>query len=412
MDAGGLTRFLEEQASANSFLQLDPPPVTPWLPRWTQAFAAAAGEVPDTAAPGPSLMAHIMGQIDGLLRSRRERQIALVLAEAIEPSGWLGQPWDSLVRQARCSAGDAEAVLARLQTMEPTGLFARDLRECLTLQATEAGHLDEVMFCMIEHLDMLARREFGALAARCKVPESEILRRLRLVRGYDPKPGARFDHGAADAREPDLVVTKGDAGWEVALNRSALPSLVVRRPDGVVEAEAERRALASALGLTRMVERRNATLLRVAREVLVRQSGALEGGFGALVPLGMAEVASALDLHPGTVSRVVAGTAVATPHGTWRLRSLFDSGIGGVSATATRARIESLVAAEGDTPLTDDALAAALSAAGTPVARRTVAKYREALGIPPAGSRRKAGQRRRKSDGTAASGGDAAPGSL
>lgn len=397
MDAGGLTRFLQEQAAANPFLAVEPPPLTPWLPRWTQAFGASLPDGrPEAQAPGPSLIAHVMAQIDGLLRSRRERQIALVLAEALEPSGWLGQPWEALVRQTRSAAGDAEAVLARLQTMEPTGLFARNLGECLRLQAQEAGHLDTVMSCMIDHLDMLAARDFAALARLCNVPEVQIVARLRLIRGYDPKPGARFDPGAADAREPDLVVTTTEAGLLVTLNRSSLPTLAVRRPATRPEAEAERRALASALGLARMVERRNATLLRVAREILARQTAALTGGLGALVPLTLADVAAALDLHPSTVGRVVAGAAVATPQGTWMLRHLVVGKVGDASAAAIRAAIDRLVAAEDPArPLTDDALAAALGLAGLPVARRTVAKYREMLGIPIAGARRRHARRRR-----------------
>ena len=190
------------------------------------------------------------------------------------------------------------------------------------------------------------------------------------------------------------MVVKGEAGWEVQLNRSALPQLSVRRPPGRPEAAAERAALAEALGLRRMVERRNLTLLRVAREVLIQQAAVLDGGLGQLVPLTQAEVALALDLHESTVSRVVAGVSVATPQGTWALRSLFGPGVGEVSPAAIRAEIVRLVAAEDPArPLGDGQLAEALAAGGRPVARRTVAKYREMLRIPTAGVRRR--QRRR-----------------
>jgi RNA polymerase sigma-54 factor len=140
MDAGGLTRFLEEQAARNPFLVVEEPPVLPmaWLPRWSTAFAAARrGETgqTDPEMPAPSLMAHVLAQIQALTRSARERQIALVLAEALEPSGWLGRPLADLARQAGCAPADAEAVLMRLQQIEPTGLFARSLAECLRLQA-------------------------------------------------------------------------------------------------------------------------------------------------------------------------------------------------------------------------------------------------------------------------------------
>lgn len=397
MDAGGLTRFLEEQAAKNPYLAVEDAPIAPaaWLPRWSAALAEATGggDMPETASAAPSLMAHVLSEIETLTRSPRERQIALVLAEALEPSGWLGQPLALLARQAGCAIGDAEAVLARLQGIEPTGLFARGLAECLRLQAAEAGRLDPVMECLLEHLDLLASGQLARLATMCGVTEADIVARLRVIRSFDPKPGAQFDPGAVDTREPDLVVTRSDTGWEVQLNRSALPAVSVRRPGTRPQAEADRAALAEALGLRRMLERRNATLLSVAREVLTQQAAALDGGLGQLVPLTLGEVALALDLHESTISRVVAGVSVATPQGTWRLKSLFAPKVGDVSATALRDRIARLVAVEDPrAPLTDGALTEALLAEGRQVARRTVAKYREMLRIPTAGIRRRSRQ--------------------
>lgn len=421
MDAGGLTRFLEEQAERNGFLAVTAPPVDPaaWTPRWTSAFHNQPSDLPnhaqpdysrpeharpnqahpdlarpdlarpDTAQPGPSLMAHVLSQIETITRSERERSIALVLAEAIEPSGWMGNPLADVAAQARCSTADAEAVLMRLQRMEPTGLFARSLAECLTLQAAEAGHLDAVMTGMLANLDLLAEGRTARLADICGVPEADILSRLRVIRSFDPKPGAQFEPGTVDTREPDLTVTRGGQGWLVALNRSALPALSVHRPGTRPEAPEERAALAQALGLCRMVHQRNATLLRVAREVITRQQAVLDGGLGALQPLGMAEVAEAVGLHESTVSRAVAGVALATPRGTWALRSLFGPRVGDTSAAAIRAEIARLVAGEDvAAPLTDQALTHALAAAGRAVARRTVAKYRVQLRIPTAGQRR------------------------
>ena len=395
MEAGGLTRFLEEQAARNPFLVVEEPPVLPmtWLPRWSTAFAAAGrgdGGQTDPEMPAPSLMVHVLSQIQAVTRSARERQIALVLAEALEPSGWLGRPLADLARRAGCAPADAEAVLMRLQQMEPTGLFARSLAECLRLQAQEADRLDPVMQTVLDNLGLVASGEIGALARLCAVPESEVLARLRVIRSFDPKPGTRFDPGSSDAQEPDLIVTPGPAGWDVQLNRSALPALSVRRPEGRLTAQAERAALAEALGLRRIVERRNTTLLRVAREVMQRQMAALDAGLAALRPMSLADVADALDLHESTVSRAVAGVSIATPQGTWQLRALFGPQVGDRAAAAIRAQIAQLVAAENPArPLTDRAITEALLASGRDVARRTVAKYREMLRIPPAGSRRR-----------------------
>ena len=395
MDAGGLTRFLEEQAARNPFLAVEEPPVLPatWLPRWGAAFAAcrcSESGRSDPAMPAPSLMAHVLTQIRALACAPAERQIALALAEALDPSGWLGRPLADLARQANCSFAQAEAVLMRLQRIEPTGLFARSLAECLRLQAQEADRLDPVMQRVLENLEMVASGQIGALARLCAVPESDVMARLRVIRSFDPKPGAQFDPVNCDTHEPDLIVTEGAQGWEVQLNRSALPALSVRRPQGRLTAQAERAALAEALGLCRIVERRNTTLLRVAHEVLQRQTAALDRGLAGLRPMTLADVAGALNLHESTVSRLVAGVSIATPQGTWQLRALFGPQVGDRSAAAIRAEIAQLVAAEDPArPLTDRAITEALLASGREVARRTVAKYRDMLRIPPAGSRRR-----------------------
>ncbi|MEH6775547.1 MAG: RNA polymerase factor sigma-54 [Cereibacter changlensis] len=397
-DASGLTRYLEEQAGENPHLALEPAQAVPgeWLPRWTEALAGLGGRggasVELAASAAPSLMAHVMQAVDGLFPSGRPRRLAVLLAEALEPSGWLGRPLAEIAAQGGATLPEAEAVLARLQGIEPTGLFARSLAECLRLQAVEEGCLDQTLSCMLAHLDVVAAGEFTRLARICAVTEAEIVARLRLIRGFDPKPGAQFDAGSAAVREPDLIVTRGEEGWQVALNRSALPSVRVSRPEQRPKTPQARAAWTQAQSLGRMVESRNATLLRVGREILGRQEAALEAGMTALVPMTMAEVAEAVDLHESTISRVVAGTSVDTPKGTWWLRRLFSGRIGeaGPSAAALRAALTRLVAAEDPAaPLSDVALTEALAAEGVTLARRTVAKYREMLNIPPASRRRR-----------------------
>ncbi|MEN9409643.1 MAG: polymerase sigma-54 factor [Pseudomonadota bacterium] len=378
-DAVGLTRYLEEQAAENPALVLGPAPMGEWLPRW-DGVLGDAGAVDRVAAAGPSLMAHVMEAVEGLRLSPRERRIAEALADGLEPSGWLGVTVEAVAR----SVGEAEAavaaVLARLQRMEPAGLFGRSLAECLRLQAEAEGIAGPVVLAVIGDLRAVAAGEAGRIARRLGVAEAEVEAAVRAVRGLDPKPGAQFGAFAAPVREPDVIARRRAEGWEVSLNRSSLPTLAVR--DGRGEGQGAARAL------LRLVEARNATLLRVAREVLRRQEAALDGGVRALVPMTMADVAGALALHESTVSRVVAGTSVDTPGGTLWLRALFSGalGEGGASAAALRARLAEVVAAEDRArPLSDAALVAAL---GGVVARRTVAAWREALGIPPAHRRR------------------------
>lgn len=387
-DAAGLTRFLEEHAAENPYLALERPVVADWLPRWTVALGTG-GDFPTEErdeAPAPSLIAHLMAEVDRLFPAGRARQIALVLAEAVEPSGWLGAPLATLAAEAKASVAEATAVLHKLQGIEPTGLFAQNLADCLRLQAREAGVLDKTLGVMLDNLDVLARGEFARLAKLCHVAEADIMARLRSIRAMEPKPGTHFAQGAAMVREPDLIAKMGINGWEVTLNKSALPAVRLDKPAKVPRDDVAKTAWSAAQSVARMVAARNATLLAVGAEVMRRQVVALDRGIGAIAPLTMADVALALDLHESTVSRVVAGTSIDTPRGTWWLRALFSGSMGGdVSAASLRDRLARIVAGEDRAkPLSDEALAKALSQGGADIARRTVAKYRDAMNIPPA----------------------------
>lgn len=381
-DALGLSRYLEEQAAENPQLILARPPPGDWTARWKSALAPSAEA--ETAAAAPSLVSHALALVEALRLPPQQARLAEALVEALEPSGWLGTPLPAIAQRSAVPLREVEAVLARLQARaEPTGLFARDLAECLRLQAEEAGELDPPMAAVLARLDLVARGEIDRLAREAGIEPETIRLRIARLRRYDPKPGAGFESLAAPLREPDLIAEKREGVWVVQLNRSALPSLSVAEGRGKGRAEAR--------ALVRLVEGRNATLLTVAQEILARQQAALDQGPSALVPMTMAQVAEALGLHESTVSRVVAGTAVDTPRGTWWLRALFTQAAreGGPAAGALRDRLARLVADEDPAaPLSDEALARALAEGGAPIARRTVAKYRAMLGLPPAHRRR------------------------
>ncbi|NGM44698.1 RNA polymerase sigma-54 factor [Rhodobacter sp. SGA-6-6] len=389
-DAAGLSRFLEEAAAENPHLLVEPAPPGDWLPRWSEPLrqlregaAPAAEEI--AAAAGPSLQAHVAELLAGLRLRGAEARLAEGLALALEPSGWLGRPLEALAAEAGLAPAQAEAVLARVQAAaDPAGLFARDLAECLRLQAAEEGWLDPLAEGVLARLPLVAAGAVERIARELAAEEAAVEAVIRRIRGLDPKPGARFAACAAPLREPDLIALRGPEGWEVRLNGAALPALRLAGEKGPGRSAAQ--------ALVRMVEGRNATLLRVARAILARQVAALEQGIGALRPMTMAEVAEATGLNQSTVSRAVAGTAVDTPRGTWWLRQLFSRPVRGEgpAAAALRDSLARLVAAEDAArPLSDAALAQALAAAGAPVARRTVAKYRDMLGIPPAHRRQK-----------------------
>jgi len=391
-DAIGLTRYLEEQAADNPHLVLTRTVAQDWLPRWTSVLRSQAlPEAAEHAAPGASLIGQVFALIASLRLSPREAAIAEALAEAIEPTGWLGQPLAAIAARTQVPETEVEAVLGHLQrAADPPGLFARNLAECLRLQAIDAGELDAAMTAVLNRLDLVALGDVARIARDAGLDPAEVRARIDRLRGYDPKPGASFDPHAAPLREPDLVASKTEAGWLVALNRSALPTVSLAEAAGQTKPDPKARAEARAI--IRMVEGRSATLLAVGQEILLRQVPALDAGLGAMVPMTMTEVAEAVGLHVSTVSRVVAGTAVDTPRGTWWLRGLFTQAAqdGGPAAGALRDRLARLIATEDRAhPMSDAALGEALSDGGAVLARRTVAKYRAMLGLPPA-HRRKA----------------------
>jgi RNA polymerase sigma-54 factor len=383
-DAQGLTRFLEEQAAETPALALEASLPAPgeWLPRWTGVLPHGDSDpLAHLQSQDPSLMSHVAQYIVARVPSGGPQRIAFALAEALEPTGWLGRPLTAIAAEQGVGVAEVEAVLAILQQMEPTGLFARDLAECLRLQAVELGLLDAVMEVLLSHLDVLASGDWATLARMAGVDQGIVAARFRTIRSFNPKPGASFSSVSSPLREPDLIARHGADGWEVAFNKTSLPGL--RIVDGA-------KGLGHARETMRLIENRNQTLIAVARAILSYQRAALEAGPGALRPLKMQAVADQLSLHKSTVSRVVSGTAVDTPHGTWWLRALFSPDMGDdLGAAALRARLSRLIAAEDPkAPLSDQALAEALSEGDVMIARRTVAKYRSALRIAPAHRRR------------------------
>ena len=396
MDASGLTRYLEEQAAENPYLRLGPAPEPQdWLPRWSGVFSGQGlGAAAELATAAPSLIAHVLAQIEALDLPPAQRPIALALVEALEPSGRLGSRPAAIAQDLRRPLAEIEAVLARLQQLEPAGLFARSLSECLLLQAKDAGVFSEAMERVLQNLELLASGDLARLARHAKLSEPQIRSCLAAIRSMNPKPGADFAaDGPSQRRPPDLLVARVATGWSVTLNGASLPSLQVD-----ASASGSAAALSAARAVAHMVQARNTTLLLAGREIVQRQQEALRLGPTALAPMSMADLAEALMLHDSTISRVVAGASLDTPNGTWWLRSLFSQALGGsepggavVSGAALRARLSLLIGAElRHAPLSDAALVLALAqSTGVTLSRRTITKYRETLGIPAAYRRKR-----------------------
>ncbi|SEC77852.1 hypothetical protein [Rhodobacter sp. 24-YEA-8] len=390
-DAGSLGDWLEDMAAQNPQLQLVPPPALPaiWAPRWHDALSrqsGAGGGTEALAAPAPGLQAHVAAGVALMRLAPAEMPLALALCSALEPSGWLGPPLSRIARDTGSTPAALEAVLLKLQAMEPAGLFARNLAECLSLQAHDTGELDPVMQAVLANLTLVAAGNLEALAVKTGATVEEIARRIRMLRSYDPKPGARFQPGSAPVAEPDLVLREGSSGPELSLNHSALPSIRLQPTTGAGDRAAAREVI-------RLVESRNNSLLRIGTEILRRQPLVAKQGLRALSPMTMSEVAASLGLHQSTVSRLVQGTSVDTGSGVYWLRAMFSPAVrkGGPAGAAMRDALTQMITAEDPVaPLTDAALAEALAGAGAPLARRTIAKYREQLGIPPASRRKQA----------------------
>lgn len=407
-DAAGLARYLEEQAGENPHIRLvgpEPPALGDWLPRWSGVLtygARAQAEAPEDAAADASLIAHVLAATRAMALSPGDQRIALALIEALEPSGWLSRSLDAIAADLQVDHFEVEAMLKRLQAIDPPGVFARNLSECLALQAADLGVLDREMATLLQHLDLLAAGNLPRLMQICGCDEPGILRRFRTIRTLNPKPGTSFSPAnPAHRREPDLIARPlKDGRWQVGLNRSCLPEVEVDPAAAGGDG-----ALQAAKALRHMVRARNDTLLRVGREVVSRQAAALVQGAEALKPMTMADLAEALGLHVSTISRVVAGVSLDGPRGVMWLRQMFSGARGGggegrapQSAAALRSRLRRIVSEEDrSAPLSDAALADRLADdTGVRLARRTIAQYREAEAIPPAHRRRTAPSRPRK----------------
>ena len=342
-----------------------------------------------------------------------ERLAAAHLADLLEPSGWLGADEAETARQALEMSSEAfEAILERLRRMDPPGLFSRTLAECLGAQLADRNRLDPAMAALLDNLDLLARRDLAGLQRRCGVDGEDLADMIAELRTLDPKPGLRFDLADSATVIPDLFLhparhpEQGEV-WEIELNSDVLPKVLVDRRYATTLSRAARdkeskefvaERLQSANWLVKALDQRATTILKVAREIVRQQEGFFRKGVSALRPLVLRDIAIAVEMHESTVSRVTSHKYMATPRGTFELKYFFTAAIpsrGGaetVSAESVRSRIRGLIAAEppSDT-LSDDRIVEVLRGEGVDIARRTVAKYREAMriliGATPAESR-------------------------
>ena len=333
-----------------------------------------------------------------------DRLIGAHLIALLCPAGRLTAQPEAIANAMAIPLERLEAVRARMMRFDPVGLFARDLKECLAVQLAERNRLDPAMAALLDNLDLLARRELRRLTTICGVDSEDLTDMISEVRGLDPKPAANYDTAPPQLVVPDILMRSGpDEVWLIELNPDTMPRLLVnerfyarvapraRKEDRVFLTE----QLASANWLVRSLQQRAQTILKVAGEIIHQQDGFMRHGVAFLRPLILRDIAEAVEMHESTVSRVTANKYIATPRGTFELKYFFTTAIPGTdgeshSAEAVRHRIRSLIEAEtAEDILSDDALVAALRGEGVDIARRTVAKYREALRIPNSVQRRR-----------------------
>jgi len=360
-------------------------------------FDAPDGDFTERMERPRGLHEHLAEQLRLSFADPRERLIGAYLIALLCPAGRLTAEPAAIARALGEDLARVEAVRARMMRFDPVGLFARDLRECLAAQLAERNRLDPAMAALLDHLDLLARRELRALMEVCGVDAEDLTDMIAELKRLDPKPAAGYDSAAPVSIIPDVLMrTAPDGGYVLELNPETMPRVLVNERFyarvAPRAAKADRTFLAeqfqSANWLVKSLQQRARTILRVAAEIVRRQDGFFRHGISHLRPLILRDVAEEVELHESTVSRVTANKYIATPRGTFELKFFFTQAIGGTSgenhsAETVRHRIRALIDAEPpDDVLSDDAIVSALRKEGVDIARRTVAKYRDALRIP------------------------------
>ncbi|MDV3256867.1 MAG: RNA polymerase factor sigma-54 [Sphingomonas sp.] len=346
------------------------------------------------------LSEHLLSQLQGT--GGTAGRLAEAIVHELEETGYLETSLRLIAEECGASLKEAEEALAIVQSLDPPGIAARSLEECIALQAKAADRYDPAMARLIANLDLLARGRMADLRRICGVDEEDLADMVRELRSYDPKPGCRFVSKEPDAITPDLFIRRTRTGWMVELNNAALPRVLVNRR---YHAELKRgpqdrksrawlsECLAEANWLVKALDQRARTIVKVATEIVRQQQAFFEHGVSALKPLTLARVAEAIEMHESTVSRVTSNKYLACERGMFELKYFFGSGVSseggeGAAAEAVKAAMAAIIEQETEI-LSDDAIAALLKEKGMDVARRTVVKYREAMGIGSSVQRRR-----------------------
>ncbi len=352
-----------------------------------------------------TLQEHLRRQLFIEVEDPTERILVLHLIDVLDEAGYVREPLEAIAAALGAELTQVEAALKRLQEFEPSGIGARDLAECLTLQLQDRNHYDPRIASLIAHLDLLARGELDQLAKRCQTSREEVMEMAAEIRTLNPKPGLSFAHEMTQPIRADVVVRPDGKGhWRVELNNDALPRVLVNERYATLVSQKtkgeEKRYVNEqfqhANWLVKALDQRAKTILKVATEITKQQDLFLKYGIRYLKPLTLKIIADAIEMHESTVSRVTTQKYIQTPRGLFEMKYFFtsslgyDAGMGELSSSAVKAQIQLLIENETrENILSDDDIAKTLKERGIDIARRTVAKYREALGFGSSTDRRR-----------------------
>ncbi len=363
----------------------------------------------NTMAATTTLRDHLLDQIQMDFTDNKDRAIATLMVDYLDEAGYFRANLLDLANRLGCSVARIEGILQKLQQLDPAGIFARSLSECLALQLKEKDRLDPAMEALVDNLDILAKHDLKKLKDLCGVDEQDLADMITELKALNPKPALDFDHFVSQTVIPDVFMkplpkSKG-GGWAVELNNDTLPRVLVNQTyyaeiSKNAKAKQDREYLAEQLNtanwLVRAMDQRAQTIMKVAGEIIFQQEAFFNYGVEFLKPLVLRDIAAEVGMHESTISRVTNNKYIGTPRGVFELKYFFSSGVSSAdgasefSSEAIKAKLKTLIdAEEPDAILSDDDLVNALKQEGIDIARRTVAKYREAMKIPSSVQRRR-----------------------
>ncbi|MGS5304517.1 RNA polymerase factor sigma-54 [Escherichia coli] len=414
------TQDSETLDTADALEQKEMPEELPLDASWDTIYTAGtpsgtSGDYIDDELPvyqgetTQTLQDYLMWQVELTPFSDTDRAIATSIVDAVDDTGYLTVPLEDILESMgdeEIDIDEVEAVLKRIQRFDPVGVAAKALRDCLLIQLSQFDKttpwLEEARLIISDHLDLLANHDFRTLMRVTRLKEDVLKEAVNLIQSLDPRPGQSIQTGEPEYVIPDVLVRKHNGHWTVELNSDSIPRLQINqhyasmcnnaRNDG--DSQFIRSNLQDAKWLIKSLESRNDTLLRVSRCIVEQQQAFFEQGEEYMKPMVLADIAQAVEMHESTISRVTTQKYLHSPRGIFELKYFFSShvnteGGGEASSTAIRALVKKLIAAENPAkPLSDSKLTSLLSEQGIMVARRTVAKYRESLSIPPSNQRK------------------------